>query len=253
MDKTIPINTAIYSNGGNFIVTLNINGGTPLPIGKYRLYICGTTSIENLYNLKLNGGTSDTTTEFSVTSSSGGDGDDVESIPVSTLLPATGFPHGEVTNVNLSLSAAKYTSTGLELVIPKLGVEMPIVGVPKTDAGWDVTWLGESAGYLAGSAFPTWAGNTVLTGHVWDSYNRPGAFSQIKSLSYGDQVQIHAWGLIYAYEVRESKLVTSKNVDIVLQSEEYDWVTLVTCEFYNPFTGNYLFRRSVRAVLVSVE
>ena len=173
--------------------------------------------------------------------------------PAPELLPDTGFPHGEVTRVDFGLSAAKYTSTGLELVIPKLDLSIPIVGVPQTDSGWDVSWLNKSAGYLAGSAFPTWAGNTVLTGHVWDSFNRPGVFSQIKSLKYGDQVQIHAWGLIYTYEVRESKLVTSKNVNTVLQSEEYDWVTLVTCEFYNPFTGDYLFRRAVRAVLVSVK
>ncbi len=170
-----------------------------------------------------------------------------------TLLPDTGFPHGEVTRVDFGLSASKYTSTGLELVIPKLDLTMPIVGVPQTDTGWDVTWLGESAGYLAGSAFPTWAGNTVITGHVWDSFNRPGVFSQIKSLSYGDQVQIHAWGLTYTYEVRESKLVSAKNTDIILQSEEYDWITLLTCEFYNPFTGEYLFRRAMRAVLVDIE
>lgn len=35
------------------------------------------------------------------------------------------------------------------------------------------------------------------------------------------------------------------------QSEQYDWVTLVTCEFYNPFSEDFLFRRSERAVLVS--
>ncbi|HIE25377.1 MAG TPA: sortase [Anaerolineales bacterium] len=72
-------------------------------------------------------------------------------------------------------------------------------------------------------------------------------------MNYGGQVQIHAWGLTYTYEVRESKLVTTKNVGAVLQSSDYDWVTLVTCEFYNPFSGDYLFRRAVRAVLVGVE
>jgi LPXTG-site transpeptidase (sortase) family protein len=87
------------------------------------------------------------------------------------------------------------------------------------------------------------------TGHVWDANNRPGIFAELKSLGYGDQVEIHAWGQTYTYEVRESKLVTTKNMNAVFQSEEYDWVTLVTCEFYNPFNGEYLFRRAVRAVL----
>ena len=139
------------------------------------------------------------------------------------------------------------------LEIPKLDVSMPIVGVPQSDSGWDVTWLNNSAGYLVGSAFPTWAGNTVITAHVWDVHNQPGIFSDLKTLGYGDQVQIQAWGQTYTYEVRESKLVTTKNVNAVLQSSDYDWLTLVTCEFYNPFTGDYLFRRAVRAVLVSVK
>ena len=49
-------------------------------------------------------------------------------------LPDTGFPRGGATRVNLGLSASKYTSAGLELVVPKLGAKMPIIGVPKTDA-----------------------------------------------------------------------------------------------------------------------
>jgi LPXTG-site transpeptidase (sortase) family protein len=141
----------------------------------------------------------------------------------------------------------------MTLEIPKLSVSMPIVGVPQTGSEWDVTWLGNSAGYLYGSAFPTWAGNTVITGHVWDALNRPGPFAEIKNLKYGDQIQIQAWGATYTYEVRETKLVTTKNTNAVFQSEQYDWLTLVTCEFYNPFSGEYLFRRAVRAVLVSVQ
>ncbi len=41
------------------------------------------------------------------------------------------------------------------LDIPSLGVSTPIVGVPINENGWDITWLGGNAGYLAGSAFPT--------------------------------------------------------------------------------------------------
>ena len=59
--------------------------------------------------------------------------------------------------------------------------------------------------------------------------------------------------MTYTYEVRESKLITKKNTNAVFQSKQYDWLTLVTCEFYNPFVDGYLFRRAVRAVLVSVQ
>jgi len=243
-DTTFPINTVAYDNASGFIATLNINNAAPLPDGSYRLYICGTTSIENLFDIKLNGGANDSTLNFTVASASG---------LTATSLPATGFPHGRVTSLPKQPAAKAYAETAMILKIPKLGVSAPIVGVPQSENGWDVSWLGNSAGYLYGSAFPTWAGNTVITGHVWDAYNQPGIFSNLKTLKYGDPIQIHAWGQIYTYEVRESKLVTAKNVDAVLQSEKYDWLTLVTCERYNSSNGKYLFRRAVRAVLVSVK
>ena len=49
---------------------------------------------------------------------------------------------------------------GMTLEIPSLGVTMPVVGVPETFDGWDVSWLGEDAGWLAGTAYPTWEGNS---------------------------------------------------------------------------------------------
>ncbi len=238
-DTNITIDSINY-NSITHTATLNINGGTALADGSYRLFACGTTSIEDLFGNELNNGLSDARISFTL-----------QSAP--SALPETGFRHGRVTSLPKQPAAKAYTSTAMTLEIPKLGVSMPIVGVPQSENGWDVTWLGNSAGYLAGSAFPTWAGNTVITGHVWDANNQPGIFAELKTLSYGDQVQIRAWGETYTYEVRESKLVTVKNVNAAFQSEEYDWLTLVTCEFYNPFTGDYLFRRAVKAVLISVQ
>ncbi len=237
-DTNIAVDSISYNNA-TFTATLNINGGAALPSGSYRLFVCGTTSVEDLFGNELNNGLSDTQISFTVSAPSS--------------LPETGFRHGEVTQLPKQPAAKAYAETAMLLEIPKLGLSTTIVGVPQAKDAWDVTWLGNSAGYLAGSAFPTWAGNTVITGHVWDAYNNPGIFAELKTLKYGDQVQIQAWGQTYTYEVRESKLVKSNNVNTVLQSEEYDWLTLITCEFYNPFNGEYLFRRAVRAVLVSVQ
>ncbi|NOY99821.1 MAG: sortase, partial [Chloroflexi bacterium] len=218
-DVQIPTGAVTY-DAGAFTATVVINNGTPLPPGEYRLIICGTTSITDLAENALNDGT-DSSTTFTI---------------LASLLPATGFPHGRITSLPEQPAAKAYTETAMTLEIPKLGVNIPIVGVPQTENGWDVTWLGNSAGYLAGSAFPTWEGNTVITGHVWDAYNQPGAFADLKTLKYGDQIQIHAWGQTYIYEVRERDLLLPNRVSSVMQHEELDWVTLVTCEFYNPFT-----------------
>ena len=60
-------------------------------------------------------------------------------------------------------------------------------------------------------------------------------------------------GQTHTYEVRSQDLVWPNRVNAVLEHKEQDWVTLLTCEFYNPLSGEYLFRRMVQAVLVDVR
>ena len=239
-DTRIPVNTATYSGANPFTATIRVNGGIPLPAGRYRLLVCGTTSINNDFDVELNDGAIDTTIDFTV------------QIPASSL-PKTGFPKGRVTFLPPQPETKAYTSTGLTLNIPKFGVSMPIVGVPRTGNSWDVSWLGNRAGYLEGSAFPTWAGNTVLTGHVWNADNTPGPFLHLRDLHYGDHIEIHAWGQVYTYEIRENSTLFPWQINRAFQHETYDWLTLLTCEGYNPFTNDYIFRRAVRAVLVDVR
>jgi LPXTG-site transpeptidase (sortase) family protein len=169
-------------------------------------------------------------------------------------LPSTGFPMGRVTSLSPQSAEKAYAAySDLTLEISSLGIKAPIVGVPKSNGTWDVSWLGNSVGWLEGSAFPTWAGNTVLTGHVWNADNTPGIFAGIKNLKYGDRFAIHAFGQTYIYEVRENTWIWGNSVSKVFKHEDYDWVTLLTCEGYNSLTGKYLFRRMVRAVLVEVK
>lgn len=138
------------------------------------------------------------------------------------------------------------------LEIPALREKMAIVGVPKGDTGWDVRWLADEAGYLEGTSFPTWSGNTGLAGHTVLPNGYPGPFAKLQTLRWGDQVIIHAWGQRYIYEVRDSSLVLPNMLN-VLRHEDLDWVTLITCEGYNGFNGKYFWRRIVRAVLITVQ
>ncbi len=133
-----------------------------------------------------------------------------------------------------------------------MDVEMPIVGVRITDGDWDTTWLTDQAGWLEGTAFPTWTGNTALTAHVWDAWNQPGPFFGLKELLFGDRFYIHAWGQVYTYEVRDSLMVSPHNLS-VLGHSEYDVVTLLTCESYSPWRGEYRYRRAVKAVLIDIS
>ncbi|MBT7915004.1 sortase, partial [Candidatus Bathyarchaeota archaeon] len=251
-DVNVPVFSASYDDhdeAGPYIVTLTINNDTPLPAGEYRLLACGTTSIENHANIELNNST-DASLDFTVQGSSSGSGSGDGS---EVTLPKTGYSPGVALTLPPQPATAKYSDTAIQLSIPKLNLSMPIVGVPEIPTGWDVTWLGNSAGYLAGSAYPTWAGNTVLTGHVWDPFNNPGPFAQLKTLKYGDRIILLFGEQTYTYEVRDTRIISPNNVDAVLQHEEYDWVTLVTCESYNTLWGSYDYRRMVRAVLVDVR
>lgn len=170
-------------------------------------------------------------------------------------LPATGFAQGVVTELGAppEAYAEVYAASDLTLSIPKLSVSLDILGVPQGPNGWDVTWLsGNQAGYLHGTAFPTWRGNSVLTAHVWNADNTPGPFYGLKDLQHGDRFTISAYGYTYTYEVRTNRLVSESNLD-VLASNEYSQITLITCETFSESTGGYLYRRAVSAVLVSVS
>ena len=169
--------------------------------------------------------------------------------PTQPSLPNTGFAPNRVTK--LPLQSVRYADLGnLWLEIPSLGVKLSIVGVPQTDGGWDVSWLGKQAGWLNGTAFPTWSGNSVLTAHVYDAYGKPGPFVNINRLSYGDSIIIHAWGGSYMYSVRQVTQVTPDAVSSVIKHEELPWVTLLTCRGYDEASNSYKYRVAVRAVLV---
>jgi LPXTG-site transpeptidase (sortase) family protein len=246
-DVPVAINAAAYQNK---ITTLDINGGTPLSAGSYSLFICGTTSIEDLVGNKLNNGADDSRVNFSVSRTLANSKSNWNS---NSNLPATGFPVGRVTHLPVQTADKKYAAfSDFWLEIPKLTVSTPIVGVPLTQDGWDVTWLGQKAGWLNETAFPSWAGNSVITAHVWDAYNQPGIFYNLKDLQYGDLIKVHAFGQIYIYEVRQTKQIAPDNFFAALKHEDKAWLTLLTCEDYMPSSQIYSHRRMVRAVWVSV-
>jgi LPXTG-site transpeptidase (sortase) family protein len=170
------------------------------------------------------------------------------------LLPSTGFAPVDPAIQSLQLAVTVSTSQDdLWLEIPRLGVRTPIVGVPVTGDGWDVSWLGNAAGWLQGSALPSWKGNSVLTGHVWGATNQSGPFISLNTLWFGDQVFVHAWGQEYVYEVRSIKQVLPEDLGEILKHEEQPWLTLVTCRGYDPGDGTYHWRVLVRAVLVETK
>jgi hypothetical protein len=82
-------------------------------------------------------------------------------------LPETGFAPARVTALPVQPPSKSYSNLGdMWLEIPTLDVQVPIIGVPESSYGWDTTWLYDKAGYLEGTAYPTWAGNTGIAAHT---------------------------------------------------------------------------------------
>src|SRR5690606_7730296 len=99
---------------GNKLVYHSHNAGSFQPLGSDTTlagYVCGQTRVLSLFTLGQ------------------------------LALPNTGFAPGVVTALGEQSAEQAYASADLRLIIPKLGVELDIVGVPQGVNGWDVSWL----------------------------------------------------------------------------------------------------------------
>ena len=141
-------------------------------------------------------------------------------------LPETGFRKGHITQLTTHPKSKQYTSTDMGLKIPDLGIHTSIVGVPVAEGEWDLEWLGNQVGWLHGTAFPSWAGNSALTGHAYDANGEPGIFHNLQNLRWGDELIVHTYGQSYVYEVRSvDRFVRPDNTSSVFQHEDFPWLT----------------------------
>ena len=167
-------------------------------------------------------------------------------------LPATGFSPGIVTNISKQPEDSIYQSyASLTLEIPTINLKTEIQGIPFSNGTWDATWLGNAAGYLQGTAFPTWDGNSVITGHVYNASGLPGPFVNIGKLALGSQVIVHSYGQKYIYEVRSTRIAYPDDISI-LGHKDTPWITLVTCKDFDKDTYSYRYRTVVQATLIKV-
>ncbi|MBN8654526.1 MAG: sortase, partial [Anaerolineae bacterium] len=268
-DIITPVTSVTYSNGGGsgpFVATVTLS--TPITTnGYYRLFVCGTTSIVQANNtaLALAGNGIANGTDFvrnfqlvtpAAGGGSGGSAGAREDDLAVAALPATGFTPGRITKLPVQPDELAYSDLSeMWIEIPALGIKTSIVGVPQTaDGEWDVTWLANNVGWLNGTAFPTWEGNSVVTAHVTNADGVDGPFANLKKLKYGDQIIIHLYGQKYIFEVRNSRMSKPFTTSFAFEHlEDQSYLTLITCQVYLPKSDTYLYRRVIRAVLVEVE
>ena len=168
-------------------------------------------------------------------------------------LPETGFPPAKITALPVQPPSKSYNNLGnLWLEIPTLDVQAPIIGVPESSFGWDTSWLNDRAGYLEGTAFPTWAGNTGIAAHTILPDGNIGPFYNLHALQPGDWVILHSWNQENIYEVQSNTRRRADDLSVLSHKTE-DWITLITCRDYDPKTGKYAWRTIVNAVWIGVK
>jgi LPXTG-site transpeptidase (sortase) family protein len=247
----VNVSPAIGTGPAPYTVTVTL-GGDLLPTDLVTITI--VTTVNSLGNPPINNTASLTTSSLTDIISNNSASVSLTTRTSSTRrrLPDTGFAKNVETVLPAQPSDLMFAATDVMLEIPGLGVKMPVVGVPKKNGSWNVSWLGKQAGWLEGTAFPSWNGNSVLTSHVYLANGLPGPFVNLYKLKYGDALVVHAYGQTYTFAV-QSNTVVEPTDQSVMRHEEKPVLTLVTCKDYDEKTNTYLKRIVVRAVLVSVD
>ena len=123
------------------------------------------------------------------------------------------------------LPSAENLELGNRLIIPKIGVDIPIVDSQNS------TWaLARGAWRLPETSTPDQGSNTAIAGHRF-KYLPPNnlTFYLLDKLQAGDGLVIVWSGKEYDYQVVESKIVPPSEVSVLAPTEKAI-ITLITCD-----------------------
>ncbi|MEM7029889.1 MAG: sortase [Chloroflexota bacterium] len=125
-----------------------------------------------------------------------------------------------------------------QLIIPKIGLDRPIVKAPIIDGAWQVDHLDQAVGHLARTAQPGQQGNVVLTAAQSSrSYPGPAPFTQLADLDIGDEVKIQYQGQIFRYQIDYLAKISTADIAVTYPSAAFK-LTLLTNDLHgeNPDT-----------------
>ncbi len=169
-----------------------------------------------------------------------------------TLTPTpwpTATPTATPTTTPTPTPIVAYPGMATRLVIPKIGVDAPIVLAPIINGTWAVDHLDQMIGHLEGTAPPGSDSNIVLAGHVTLSAGTLGPFSSLSLLTPGDTVIVYEGGKEHLYQIENRQTVSSRDVHVVYPTDSGQ-VTLITCINWNSQEGRYTKRLVLSGRLV---
>ncbi len=131
----------------------------------------------------------------------------------------------EARNFVNSLPEAEYSVSKNRLIIPKIGVNAPIVEAKDEKYG-----LSRGAWRVPESSTPDRGGNTVITGHRFQ-YLPPNnlTFYRFHELEIGDIITVIWEDQEYVYAIGDKKVVPASDLSIQAPSQA-DILTLYTCD-----------------------
>lgn len=153
--------------------------------------------------------------------------------PQSRSSPADAAKSSQTTKATLmGLPADQPRIPATRLVIPKLGVDAPVVLIALHNGTWQVDQLTQEVGHLQGTASPGDASNIALAGHVTLARGGDGPFRYLSQLRQGDEVLVFAGEQPYRYVVQEVRVVSPEDVQVTFPTAE-PTLTLITCANWN--------------------
>lgn len=136
------------------------------------------------------------------------------------------------------------------LLIPRLGIEAPIVHLEPAGGTWDVSHLTQEVAYLAPTAPPGRPGNFALAAHVTlPPFGVSGPFRRLAQLAPGDEVTVRTDRYLITYRITGSLVVRPQDI-WVLEPGSGHRVTLITCTGWDPRSWEYQNRLVVQGELV---
>jgi LPXTG-site transpeptidase (sortase) family protein len=109
------------------------------------------------------------------------------------------------------------------LVIPKIGVDMPIFGGDSANLLLKGGWV------FPGTSRPGQKGNSVIFGHRF-RFLPPitNTFYSLDKIEIGDTFSVAWQGKVYSYRIKEKKIIEPNDFSVLDQGSELE-MTLVTC------------------------
>ncbi|HEV2413073.1 MAG TPA: sortase [Candidatus Saccharimonadales bacterium] len=121
-----------------------------------------------------------------------------------------------------------------EIIIPKIGVDVPVVyGITSYDNTDIENGLENGVVHYGTTTYPGQIGNDVIVGHSSNEIYAPGnykfAFVLLSDLDNGDVVELNYQGTRYVYQVYNKAVVSPNDFSLIDTSPSTPTLSLITC------------------------